>query len=297
MTRSQADLGLSTVVRGMRAERAELALLRISFGALLVTSLVVFAWITPGLPVGMTGGDYNERTLLALALVGITSAAWPFFLTVWWAKFRGESVPEFLRVLFGAKLLVRGRAQFQSRLRLECRRGERTPGYSFSVIVVQLPVEYRASSGGQEHPATLLVRGLIRSEDILGELDDRELALLSLGSRPVDRDGIVARLARELSAAPAVGECRIGSASFPDDGRTPEELLAAANASLASASLLTGVPNVVALRPPAWEPTAKAQDDLPEFLLRQLHPGQIPALRDEPAPGPAQKNEASARAA
>ena len=100
--------GIATVVGQIRAERRRLILLRLSFVGVVLLHLLLLAWVTPWIPFGMTAEDYTQATAVALLLALSSSISSLTFLIVWAPHFRQETLPEFLRVLFGAQQLIRG---------------------------------------------------------------------------------------------------------------------------------------------------------------------------------------------
>jgi hypothetical protein len=263
----------------LKRERRELALMRLSF--LVAVGLGVFAalWTLPQVPVGVAPGEYTGTTAIGLGLViGALCLAFGW-IAAWGPRFRSEPPSEFVRVLLGGKLLVRGRVQFMSRLAAECARGRKGRN-SFSVIVV------RPGKGGQDisEAACAHLRSTIRQEDVLGELEASELCVISLSTGPEETPRVIERLAGSLSGVQLFSGSRLGGASFGVDGHEAEDLLEHARERLAEHS-----PGRTTETPPS-EDRRVGLDDLPDFLVKQLRgsralPTNLLRMPDPDEPG------------
>ena len=230
--------GIATVVGQIRAERRRLILLRLSFVGVVVLYLLLLAWVTPWIPFGMRTADYTRGTAVALLLALSSSLSSLTFLVVWAPHFRQETLPEFLRVLFGAQQLIRGRSQFQSRLAAECHRARRDRRHVFSLIVVRLqaatpqPVAQADGHAREGELTTMLVRSIVRAQDIVSYSWPDEVWVLALGANHQACESIVHRLTRALTASDtplrSPESCRIGCSTFDLDGQEPDELFSAA---------------------------------------------------------------------
>jgi len=262
----------------LKRERRQLMLMRLSFVAAIGLALFAAGWSLPQAPFGVARGEYTRGTAIGLVLVISALCLCFAWLAAWGPRFRREPASEFVRVLLGGKLLVRGRAQFMSRLAAECGRGRKGRN-SFSVIVV------RAGKGGQDisEAACVHLRTTIRQEDVLGELGDGELGVISLSTGPDETPRVVERLAGSLSGVQLFSGSRLGGASFGVDGHNSETLL-----SRARARLTEHRPRKAPETPqPAERPSGL--DDLPAFLVKQLSgrplPTNLVSLSDLDAPG------------
>ncbi len=235
--------GVRSVVGEIRRERFRFLLMRLFFAGLLFLSVTLTAWAVPAVPLGMTAADYSAATLVLLVFTVACSVASVLFTLIWAPQFRGEPLPEFLRVLFGASQLIRGPRQFKSRLVAECRRASKDRRHVFSLIVVQLPEGGVADAQpsllteieSMRRYVAMAVRNAIRAEDIVGEFWSREVWVLSIGAPPEARESIADRLAQGLARAEDSGlfqGCRLGGSTFGADGEEPNELFSAAKERL-----------------------------------------------------------------
>lgn len=209
--------------------------MRFAFAGIALLALVLALWLFPWIPFGMTTENYGGGVAGALILSFATFITSLLFVIVWGPAFRNESVPEFLRVLFGAQQLIRGRSQFYSRIAIECARARKDRRKMFALMVVQLPAN---GSGSQERwdedrqIATMLARSIIRSQDVVGDSWPHEVWLLAVGAGPEACSSIIQRLgeAFQRSAEPfaSLSKSRMGMALFGVDGEEPEDLFAAA---------------------------------------------------------------------
>ncbi|MGB2695483.1 MAG: hypothetical protein WBD55_09880 [Dehalococcoidia bacterium] len=267
-----------TVVAQLRSERRRLMLMRASTLALVATWLLTLVWAIPLLPFGVRSGDYAPSTAVAILLVNLSYGGLLVWLGRWGSLFSRESAPEFVRVLFGAKLLIRGRSQFISRLNAECSsRSGRRP--SFSLIVVRLAHSEGTQLLGAD-TAILRTRAMIRSDDIFGEVGPSELGVLSRGTAGEAAKGMVARIQGQLAASATFSLSSIGASTYPVDGEDGERLLATARQRLSPIGH-------VSWQGHESEPVWHSDNDLPEFLVRQLagrRHGASEYRRQEPAP-------------
>lgn len=235
--------GVAAVFGQLRAERLRFWLMRLSFVGVCLLSLLFLAWAVPWVPFGMRASHYSGIVGATLLLALTSSVSALVFVIVWVPQFRHESLPEFLRVLFGAHQLIRGRQQFESRLAAECRRARRDRRSVFSLIIIELPEQQERPSTGREQErnlAAMLVRSKVRADDIVADCRPREVWLLSVGAGHQACQVIIRRLARGLADSEESfhDACRIGSSSFDVDGQQPDELFSAAYERLAPLATL-----------------------------------------------------------
>lgn len=230
--------GVSEVIGQIKAERTRLVLFRLSFVAVLLLAGVSVAWTAPSVPIGLQARHMESSVVIALALAWLSGLAAVVFLFAWGALFRHESLPEFLRVLFGARQLIRGRGQFLNRLTTECRRARRDRRWVFSLIVIELPELKHRDDGSGWAPyevAAMVVRSSVRAHDIVAQADAREIWVLAVGVGAEARDSIAQRLAGALSQpdvpVPAGGG-HLGGSTFAWDGEDADALFYAARRRL-----------------------------------------------------------------
>jgi GGDEF domain-containing protein len=138
-----------------------------------------------------------------------------------------------LRVLFGAQQLIRNRGQFLSRLAFECHRAHRDRRAIFSLVIIS---DGNHAADGQRigeadnrlHETALVVRSVVRGEDVVATPEAGEVWVLVSGVGPQVRDAVLARLIRALSDSPVSVTCRLGASTFGTDGDESEALFAAA---------------------------------------------------------------------
>ena len=229
---NRANVGVTHVVRQMRAERSRLMLMRISFAMLLVASGLGLLWVLPWFSIGLTFDNYSGPAAGAVILATISGVGAVAFLLVWGPSFRNEPLPEFLRVLLGGHQLIRGRHQFYSRLAAECKRARKDRRYLFSVVMVQrgptLEQHDWLEPGREQDVAAMLVRGIVRADDVVAT-SPGALYVLATGAGDEARERVVQRLIEVLNdfdePLGLTGARAIGSATFGDDGDSPELLL------------------------------------------------------------------------
>jgi GGDEF domain-containing protein len=245
------NAGVSDVVRQIRAERIRFFVMRLSFLIVTFIALAFLIWVAPSLPWGASADDYTPASAASLILCLIAWIGSVAFILAWMPRFRGESFPQFLRVLFGARQFIRGRQQFQSRLATECRQTRRDRRHAFSVVVLQVAPAPKAETGQDTARDTALaavaVRAGVRSHDIVAEVMPDEVWVLAFDAAAEGRKRVVERLARALLESHAslgpTRSYRIGAGTFGEDGENPESLLAAAHEQTRSlAELLDAVP-------------------------------------------------------
>ena len=228
--RSEAQHTVSQVVGDLKAERSRFVWLRLTFLGVVALHLLALGWIVPVVPGGMSTIDGD--TTVALLLIAIAFLSALGFLIFWGPWFRHEPLSEFLRVLFGAHQLIRGRQQFISRLGAECQRAHSDRRYIFSLVVIKEAAEHGNSpmpSAGQA--AALLVRGAVRAEDIVADPASDEVWVLISRADLHARARIVTRLAntlRELVEEAALESYRIGASTYGADGDATNALFNAA---------------------------------------------------------------------
>ena len=260
--------GIATTVARIQRERVLFAAMRIAFVFQLALVVLSLAWLVPWVPLGMTVDHYGSATAIGFGLLLASSISSMAFLAVWGPFFAGESVPEFVRVLFGANLVVRGRQQFYHRLREECEHARGGRGV-FSVIIVELAEGVTVFGAQARQHAVMLVRSAIRTEDVLGDIAPTELAVLSRATDEQVRSVVIERLARTLVTvrfSSARSGYRLGGATFRVDGLDPDELLDAARRAFSPAQEHQPPLFVVPAEPRQPQPDG----DLPTFLVQQL---------------------------
>jgi len=214
------------VVGDLKAERSRFLWLRLSFAGVVALHLLALAWILPFVPGGMSRLDGATAVALVLMATAFLSAIG--FLVFWGPWFRHEPLSEFLRVLFGAHQLIRGRAQFLSRIAAECQRARSDRRYLFSLVVIKEATKHdNGAMPSAAQAAALLVRGAVRAEDIVADPASDEVWVLISRADPHARARIVARLAetlRELVTTASFDAYRIGASTYGADGDAPELL-------------------------------------------------------------------------
>lgn len=231
--------GIASVVDQLRDERRWLALLRLHFGVLVASWLLLLAWVIPGTPLSAVP-DYSAAMVLGLILALVAAGATLAFFAIWRPSFRGEPLSEFVSVVSGSGRLIRRRKQFEARLRLECRKAR--PDDAFSLLVVELAspmTDRRGRSDLQgEDPAiqAVLVRSVARTDDVVAEVRPAQVWVLAVGADEAGRALLEGRLRRALlgSTIPGTDGARIGGATFRSDATTPNDLLALAHERLTS---------------------------------------------------------------
>jgi len=135
---------------------------------------------------------------------------------------------------------VYNREHFENRLAEEISRAQRY-GQPVSVCCIRLP-QHLAEKSLAEVARTLQVR--IRKADVVARTGDFEFSVIFPNTGNV-AEKVAMRLVEQLH--PLVNDSiHAASATFPDAGKTSQQLLAAAReASLPGAALLTGIPAVI----------------------------------------------------
>lgn len=242
---------IASVVAQIQAERRWFTLMRLSFSGVCLSWLLLLTWPFPWAPIGMMIPDYSAAMAVGLifGLAAVCSSL--AFMVVWRPAFRHESLQEFVRVLFGAGQLIRGRGQFRSRLATECCRAKRDNGNVFSLIVIQLA---KAQVDSQKRPqrrfernlTAIFVRSIARADDIVADCWPDEVWLLALGADDEARQNIVRRMTRILAepgtSLPLFVDARSGSSTFGPDGKKPGDIFAAAYERLLPLADPTGKP-------------------------------------------------------
>jgi hypothetical protein len=243
--------GISEVLGQLKAERNRFILMRASFLLVAVMVAAFLAWALPAVPFGASAGDYTPASATSVLLCAIAWFASLVFLMVWAPYFRRESLPEFVRVLFGAQQLIRGRQQFQSRLSAECRKAKRDRRHVFSVIVVQVATARNGAvapdAAKETELASLAIRGGVRGDDIVAAAEPNEVWVLALAAPAEGRERVVERLARALlelhASTGSTHTYRIGAGTIGLDGESPDDLFGAARQRITSlAELVDAVP-------------------------------------------------------
>ncbi len=120
---------------------------------------------------------------------------------------------------------------FEGRIEEECARGHRR-GTRFTVV--RLHVEGAAEPGLHEEVLT----AALRTEDCCSIYGPNEYEMLLLDTDRLESQAVIERL-RQRFAQHRV-QCTIGTATFPDDGQSPEQLIDVACAAVFGASAPTG---------------------------------------------------------
>lgn len=228
--RSETEHTVGQVIGDLKAERSRFIWLRLTFAGVVALHLLALAWVLPFAPLGAS--SLNGGGAVGLLLIGIAYLSAVGFLIFWGPGFRHEPLSEFLRVLFGAHQLIRGRAQFLSRIAAECQRAHGDRRYVFSLVVIKEAAKHgdgAMPSAGQA--AALLVRGAVRAEDIVADPASDEVWVLISRADLQTRARIVARLAntlRELVDDEVLESYRIGASTYGADGDATNALFNAA---------------------------------------------------------------------
>ncbi len=228
---------LGGVVEQIRAEQRWLNLMRLVVGGALISWVLFFAglpWSNAGVP---SPGFEMSSSLNFVLLITATFGSWAYWI-VWRPTLRHETSWEFIRVVFGATLLIRTPGQFKSRLGAECGRRKATGEDAFSLLSIQLAGTATREGDADDDrelerniPA-LVVRSVARTGDVVAEGPDGEILVLALRASNDGRDSMVRRIAGRLDEAtesfPVFDGARVGGATYPDDGLRPRDLLSAA---------------------------------------------------------------------
>ncbi len=237
--------GVRHVMGQIDAERRRLTLMRLAFAGLFLLWATATAWTVLVITFGAREGHATTMAVAPL-LWTASSVATVSFALIWGQKFRYESLPEFLGVLFGGRQLIRGRHQFRRRLVAECYRARQDRRHAFSLMVIQYHRDDEErhdspeSTVFQEATAAVLVRSVVRADDIVAQAGPGEVWSLILGAGEPARERVVQRVGDALSQLDGTG-CQIGASTFGPDGDGSDELLAAAYRRLASASAFTKI--------------------------------------------------------
>ena len=231
---------LGGVVEQIRAEQRWLNLLRLVVAATTISWVLFFTgmpWSMLGAPLpGVEMSGSLRFVVLIFAIFG--SGA---YLIAWRPTLRHETSWEFIRVVFGATLLVRTFGQFNGRMRAECGRRKARGDDAFSLLKIQLAdtAARDQDDDGRDLQHSIparVVRSIARAGDIVAEGPDNEIWVLALRASNDGRVSMVRRIAEKLDEAaasfPAFDGVRIGGATYPDDGLKPSDLFAAVEADL-----------------------------------------------------------------
>lgn len=235
---------LGGVVEQIRAERRWLNLLRLVVGATTISWILFFTgmpWAMLGSPLpGVEMSGSLRFVVLIFAIFG--SAA---YLIAWRPTLRHETSWEFIRVVFGATLLIRSFAQFKGRVGAECSRRKARGDDAFSLLKIQLAnTESRERDDDgrdlQHGIPALVVRSIARAGDIVAEGPNNQIWVLALRASNDGRASMIQRITEKLDEAaasfPAFEGAQIGGATYPDDGLKPNDLFAAAEAEASDIS-------------------------------------------------------------
>jgi hypothetical protein len=230
---------IGSTIAQVQAERRWFTLMRLSFGGVCLSWLLLLGWVVPGGPIVEMVPDYSAAAVLGLILAIAAFCSSLAFFFVWRPAFSGESFRQFVSVLGGGGLLIRRRGQFEQRLQMACRRTAKH-GDTFSLIVIQRPKDEAANTrrSFQKDLAALYVRGIARTDDIVGDAPPRELWVLATGAGDAVRDRIIQRIARAVQGAPQLDGASIGAATYGPGRAGVDELFSAARASLVPAAEL-----------------------------------------------------------
>jgi hypothetical protein len=241
-------LRLDIDLAGLQGQR-ELRLLRICAAMLAGLLAAAALWIIPWFPIGMRQSDFSIATAVALALVAACGGGTALLLMRWAPLFTEEPKSELLRALFGERLSVRGKVRFVNRLRFQCEEGLRGRNKIFSLAVIELPPLQRDTPEGASAANAVIreVRQVIRTADVLGDSEDREIWVLLTGSGGPGAQRACERIATALPQAlagrddaAALSAVRIGWAAFETDGRDPESLFRVARQRRAAGAVPPG---------------------------------------------------------
>ena len=193
---------------------------------LLVVAVTVAGWLLPWIPIGMTPDDYSAGATAGLALIAVLGAGSTAFALRWSPVLQREPISEFILALMGQSLLVRGRQRFIKRLDVQCRRAARNRTASFALLVMDITGVQRDNPADDErfNAWLAMARGVVRSEDIVGDSGDREVWLLLLQGDLQACRRVAERLLDTGHAIDGSGlpEVRIGHAVYADDARDPD---------------------------------------------------------------------------
>lgn len=233
---------IGSVTEQIRAEQRWLTLMRLVISGTCLSWVLFFTGL-PWAPIAkmVPGYDMSGSLRFVLLVGGIFGLI--VYRVVWRPILRHESSAEFVRVLFGAGLLIRGRQQFKGRLSAECGRGGKDSRNVFSLIVLKLseqsvdPMEPPSEREFEGSLAAIAVRSIARSGDVVADAAPNEVWVLAVGADDQGRENIVRRMASKLSdeatSLPLFVGARIGSATFPADGWRPNDLFATAYRAVA----------------------------------------------------------------
>jgi hypothetical protein len=228
------------VVEKIRAERRWLNLLRLVVAATTISWMLFFTgmpWSMLGAP--LPGVEMSGSLRFVVFIFAIFGSG--AYLIAWRPTLRHETSWEFIRVVFGATLLIRTFGQFKGRVGAECAHRKARGDDAFSLLKIELAETgaHERDNGGRElqHsiPA-LVVRSIARAGDIVAEGPDNQIWILALRASNDGRLSMVQRIAGKLDEAaasfPVFADARIGGATYPDDGLKPSDLFAAAEAEV-----------------------------------------------------------------
>jgi GGDEF domain-containing protein len=225
----------SQVVGQIQAERRGLIRMRIAFAFVVALWVAAAGWALPSIPFGITEGAGAQLTV-ALLFWTAASLGSLLFVFAWAPRFRDETLPEFLGVLFGGRQLIRGRQAFNRRLGAECQRARRDRRHAFSLAVIQHPQtepnEGLKASTYRDALAAVLVRGVVRADDIVAQVGPDEVWALILGAGEPARERVAERVQHALRELG--GSVRIGASSFGPDGTDAQTLVSVAFKRIAS---------------------------------------------------------------
>ena len=223
------DAAASLASAQLRRESVRIRVAVVVLAALGVGTLV---FMVPAFGIGMQAGDYNVRVVAALVLLAALGASATAAAVRWAPTFHQEPLSEFLSVVMGQSMVVRGPARFLRRLESQCERARSERGAGFSLLVLDLPDIDRGSPEGEAlHAAWLAVaRASVRAQDVVGDSGEGEIWLLLESSGPEGCLGVAERI-RDYPASEPAGTARpgggrlgIGFSTFAADGRDPEAL-------------------------------------------------------------------------
>jgi DNA-binding NtrC family response regulator len=158
---------------------------------------------------------------------------------------------------------------FESQLIEACARAEARRG---PLALARLRIE----AGPSEEAAATVVGALLRPGDCLGRYAPSDLEVLLPDTAGAAAEALVARLAEALRAAGA--RLRLGLARYPDDGSSPQALLARAAAAVTTTAAAPGGDGVVVASPRMIEVFRIAEraagSDLPVLILGETGVGK-----------------------
>jgi diguanylate cyclase (GGDEF)-like protein len=220
-------------------------LARVAFWACFAYFII---WATPFLGVGLSFKDYTPQFLATLGFAGCCMILGLLAATFQSMARRKRDALVAWSSLYDETTGTHNRRHFYDRLSLECERSVRH-GAPFALLVLKLeapPVE-RGEPPARVSAAVLrtaaeMVEGLTRPSDLVALINSDEFAVLLVDVDREQASNLIERVRQAISMRlPAlVNDYRAwptvkgGFSVYGEDGRTPEALVEAAEASLSS---------------------------------------------------------------